>query len=74
MTQIWKCLLQKAMDILSSCIKKFKNKKKISFLTGYSGPLALAAIIDDSLKGGKSQDFIQQCVFRTLNQSIKKMY
>ncbi|XP_047357096.1 lanC-like protein 2 [Vespa velutina] len=35
----------KAIELLQTCIKKFKWKREITFLTGLSGPLALGAVI-----------------------------
>nr|XP_050858177.1 lanC-like protein 2 isoform X1 [Vespula vulgaris]XP_050858178.1 lanC-like protein 2 isoform X1 [Vespula vulgaris] len=35
----------KAIELLQNCIKKFKWKREITFLTGLSGPLALGAVI-----------------------------
>jgi len=34
-----------ATEILQKCVTEFKNKHKITFLTGIVGPLALAANI-----------------------------
>ncbi|XP_033225591.1 lanC-like protein 2 [Belonocnema kinseyi] len=50
--------LSKAAEMVQSCVSNLKSKRQVTFLTGSAGPLALGAVIYDSIDREESEGMI----------------
>lgn len=46
--------IEKAVELLRTCVNKFRGKREVTFLTGHAGPLALNAVVSHS-QGNKEE-------------------
>ena len=54
--------LQKAAEIINSCVTNLKSKRQVTFLTGSAGPLALGAVIYNKIDPEESREMILKLV------------